>query len=133
MENYRASSFLISVKLENTDDQYMLIHGYTGAIDVVDRHVVEYLKTLGRKSSSNLQISPDTMDVLVRRGYLTDKTQEEEFKHVAHLAEIMHQRDKMMYKKFTFLVTYNCNFRSPYCYESPISAGGNCWSKQVFL
>lgn len=38
----------------------------------------------------------------------------------------------MLYKKFTFLITYNCNFRCPYCYESPISAGGNCWSKQVF-
>ena len=44
MENYRVSSFLIPVKLENTDNQYMLIHGYTGAIDVVEGHVVEYLK-----------------------------------------------------------------------------------------
>lgn len=132
MENYRVSSFLIPVKLENTDNQYMLIHGYTGAIDVVEGHVVEYLKAQGRKSPNNLQISSDTMNVLLRRGYLTGKTQEEEYKHVAHLAEVMHQRDKMLYKKFTFLVTYNCNFRCPYCYESPISVGGNCWSKQVF-
>lgn len=132
MKNYRVSSFLISVKLEKTDGQYMLIHGYTGAIDIVEGCVVEHLRTFGKKASNDHQISSDTINALISRGYLTDKTQDEEYRHVSHLAEVMHQRDKKMYKKFTFLVTYNCNFRCPYCYESPISAGGNCWSKQVF-
>lgn len=35
METLRTSSYLIPVKLEDEEDKYMLIHGYTGAIDVV--------------------------------------------------------------------------------------------------
>lgn len=132
MKNYRTSYYLISVKLEKTNNQYMLIHGYTGAVDIVDRCVVDYLQSVGRERIDASLVSSDTINTLVNRGYLTEKTKEQEFDHVAHLAEIMHKRDKMLYKKFTFLITYNCNFRCPYCYESPISAGGNCWSKQVF-
>ncbi len=32
----RTSSYMIPVKLEKEEGKYMLIHGYTGAIDIVD-------------------------------------------------------------------------------------------------
>lgn len=35
MENLRTSSYMIPVKLEKEEGKYMLIHGYTGAIDIV--------------------------------------------------------------------------------------------------
>lgn len=38
---YRTSSYLIDVKLEHSD-QYMLIHGYTGAIDLVNEKILSF-------------------------------------------------------------------------------------------
>ena len=35
MKKLRVSSYMIPVKLEKEEGKYMLIHGYTGAADVV--------------------------------------------------------------------------------------------------
>ena len=43
METLRTSSYMIPVKLEKEEGKYMLIHGYTGAIDIVDSELKEYL------------------------------------------------------------------------------------------
>ena len=40
MENYRLSSYTIFTKLEDTEDKYMLMHGYTGAIDITSENLV---------------------------------------------------------------------------------------------
>lgn len=39
MSSLRVSSYVISIPLEDTDDQYMLIHGYTGAIDIATKEL----------------------------------------------------------------------------------------------
>lgn len=44
IELYRKSSYIISVKLEHTDDKYMLIHGYTGAMDIVGKDLADQIK-----------------------------------------------------------------------------------------
>lgn len=44
MENLRVSSYIIPVKLENENGKYMLLHGYTGAIDIVDEDLAIYLR-----------------------------------------------------------------------------------------
>lgn len=38
---YRTSSYMIDVELEN-NNQYILIHGYTGAIDLVSEELVSF-------------------------------------------------------------------------------------------
>lgn len=68
---------MISVKLEKTNNQYMLIHGYTGAVDIVDRCVVDYLQSVGRERIDASLVSSDTINTLVNRGYLTEKTKEQ--------------------------------------------------------
>lgn len=73
----------------------------------------------------------ETLELLIKRGYLTTKTQEEEQAHVAKIATLLHEAHKRLYKSFSFLITYNCNFRCPYCFENGISCNGSAWSGQV--
>lgn len=117
MENFRVSSYLIDTKLENTD-QHMLIHGYTGAMDIVQDELATYLSTTsGSFSKGDLPCSDATANLLEERGYITQKTQEEEYAYVERLATALHRKDRILNACFTFLITYNCNFRCPYCFE----------------
>ena len=43
MEKYRLSSYAISIELESEPDDSLLIHGYTGAIDLIDKSIVRFL------------------------------------------------------------------------------------------
>lgn len=113
----RTSSYLIPVKLEDEDCKYMLIHGYTGAIDVVNEELLKKNKSF----SSEEDFEPNTLQTLVERGYITNKTQEEEYAYVNKVSQILHKRNQLIVKRdFTLLVTYNCNFRCPYCFEKEI-------------
>ncbi len=112
METLRKSSYLIPIKLENEEGKYMLIHGYTGAMDVVSERVVLYLK-----NNDISKLSDSTLQALHKRGYITNKTKEEEIEYVERIAKALHKRDNILHKSFTWVVTYNCNFRCPYCFE----------------
>lgn len=125
MENLRLSSYTISVKLEIEPNKYMLVHGYTGAIDLVDEDVWNQLKNY----SQNSILSQDAIDMLRQRGYLTDKTLEEEQHYVKRIAQALHKSQMKLYKNWGFVITYDCNFRCPYCFENEISHQGKSWSK----
>ena len=112
MGTLRTSSYMIPVKLESEKGKYMLIHGYTGAMDIVSESIVLYLKNNEIKKISSL-----TLQVLQKRGYITNKTKEEEIEYVERVAQALHKRDEILHKSFTWVVTYNCNFRCPYCFE----------------
>lgn len=127
MEMLRRSSYVIPVKLDYEERKYMLIHGYTGAIDIVD----EDLLTKINQISSHNCFSDEMLKTLSKRGYITTKTQEEEHKLVIKIIEAVHLYHKHGSKKFYFLVNYDCNFRCPYCYENKISNKGKNWSHKV--
>ena len=114
METLRTSSYLIPVKLESEAGKYMLIHGYTGAIDIVTEGLLEKIQTV----ASGADLSEDTLQTLMKRGYITTKSQEEEYAYVARMATALHKKSDILNTSFTLVVTYNCNFRCPYCYES---------------
>ncbi|MDR1898245.1 MAG: SPASM domain-containing protein [Prevotellaceae bacterium] len=128
----RKSSYTISVKIENERDKYMLIHGYTGAIDIVNFTVDKYLETGVDFSEDIVPFSKSTLDMLLNRGYLTTKDREEERQHVIKLASLLHKTKKIMHKSFVFMVAYDCNFRCPYCYESKVLKNSRQWSRRVF-
>lgn len=72
------SLYTIYVKLDEPN-RYLLVHGYTGAIDVVNKEVVKLLKNSKKEItvlSNNLKIN--TINTLTQRGYITKKTEEEE-------------------------------------------------------
>ncbi|MDR2407492.1 MAG: radical SAM protein [Bacteroidales bacterium] len=128
----RKSSYTISVKLEAEEGKYMLVHGYTGAIDVVSGNVTSYLNSMNHPETRNTRVSEATLDSLKTRGYLTLKTKEEEIAHVRKLAGLLHQKNKILHRNFLFLVAYDCNFRCSYCYESKVLKNSRQWSKKVF-
>ena len=91
MEVLRKSSYMIITPLDEQHEKYMLVHGYTGAIDIVDRNVVKFL----HEGDWNQQ-SKSLLDNLVKRGYLTTKTKEEEQDYVHQAASILLKRNKLM-------------------------------------
>lgn len=108
----RVSSYVISIKLEESNGKYLLIQGYTGAIDIVKESIALKLE------NNDIAGLPEvTLQTLRSRGYITDRTKEEEVGYVERIAHALHKRDKILYKSFTWVVTYNCNFRCPYCFE----------------
>jgi uncharacterized protein len=110
----------------------MLLHGYTGAIDIVSKNVVNYLDSVNNPEGENAKVSESTFNALKIRGYLTTKTEEEEVAYVRKLANLLHRKDKILYKGFLFLVAYDCNFRCPYCYEKNVLTNSRQWSKKAF-
>lgn len=121
MENLRVSSYIILIKLDSTEREYMLLHGYTGAIDLVDENLAKYLHEHKYLSISNNPFSTETIERLHQRGYLTDKSKEEEYSHVNKMAGILNKKETLTQTSYTVVVTYDCNFRCPYCFEHTLN------------
>lgn len=129
----RKSSYVIDVKIAHEEDKYMLLHGYTGAIDIVGGKVLNYLDRMNSSATdSGISLSDATLDALKTRGYLTTKSEEEERAYMRRLADILHRKEKILHKHFMFLIAYDCNFRCPYCYEKNVLKNSRQWSKKVF-
>lgn len=136
MENktvFRPSTYNILVRLEKDPSQYMLIHGYTGAVDIANPSVADCLRPGSRISKDTAPVSEQTFDALVARGYLTQQTAAQERAYCQRWANLLHTHKKMFGKRsYMFMVSYDCNFRCPYCYESDISEKGKRWAKETF-
>ncbi len=107
---------MIPIQLECDSSKYMLIHGYTGAIDIVTNKLAS--KLMQGNYIDGTAFSNETLKVLIKRGYITTKSKEEEYNYAARLACAIHRKDEILFKTFTWIVTYNCNFRCPYCFEN---------------
>ncbi|WP_300935138.1 hypothetical protein [uncultured Muribaculum sp.] len=81
-ESLHKSYYTITVKLQAEDNKHMLIHGYTGAMDIVDSNIVN---ALNAENISSV-LSEDEISLLSQRGYLTNKNVEEEQKHIMCIA-----------------------------------------------
>lgn len=114
MEKLRVSSYMIPVKLEKEEGKYMLIHGYTGAADVVTMNLLEKINNIASVNN----FSNEMLQRLLKRGYITTKTQEEEYAYVTRIAKALHKGSDILKSYFTWVVSYNCNFRCPYCFET---------------
>jgi len=128
----RTSSYTIYVDLPNNGNE-LLVHGYTGAYDKVSHNVADYLRSLesaqppkplyGEWSPDapvTEEIAPpseEAIEILKRRGYLTEKTIEEEEGLFKRIAKVIQERNSHIRPSYIFMPTYNCNLRCPYCYQ----------------
>lgn len=132
MESFRKSSYIIPIRLEGVDNKYLLIHGYTGAIDVVDSNLKNYLFSDRTISLDKFPFSEEVFNILKTRGYLTSINKEEERQYAYKIADLLQKKNERILKHFTIVVTYNCNFNCPYCYEKEhIKRNGNNFSTVI--
>jgi uncharacterized protein len=118
------------------NDEYYLVHGYSGAVDHVSPAVVRYLldradpeQTWHVKDQEAAAASLDgrdlpepaaeTVEMLRSRGYLTEMSSAEEREYVGRLSGFLHRKNlEGSAPAFMFVPSYECNLRCPYCYEA---------------
>jgi uncharacterized protein len=115
----KSSEYTIYVPHQK-DGTYILVHGYTGAVDVVDSEVAEYL--LANKASATVprdipNLPPEILQSLRNRGYLTTRTPTEEEEYLCQLGEVLHRRECSSGSSFYLCPTYKCQLRCGYCFE----------------
>jgi uncharacterized protein len=109
-----ASRYNIIVPLIDSDD-YIAVQGCTGAIDRISPKIHRFLEDT---ESCLTSVSSDTVAHLVRRGYLTNRSPDEERGRMAALAGLIHRRH-LQGAAFLIAPTLGCQLRCPYCYEKP--------------
>ena len=92
----------------------MKLAGICCSIDLIEKDVWEKLRVENYNESFD---GNDLADYLTKRGYITEMTHEEEVAYVMRLASALHKKDMFLYASYTLVVTYDCNFRCPYCFE----------------
>jgi uncharacterized protein len=129
----RASSYVIYVDLPANAHDMLLVHGYTGAYDVVSRRVATYVRSLERyrapkplygawspepsSDGHNEPPSPEIIKSLRRRGYLTVMTPEQEEAFLCKMVDRLHERSLKKSLSYIIMPTYDCNLRCPYCFQ----------------
>jgi len=129
----RTSSYVIYVDLPDTQDEVLLVHGYTGAYDRVSRKVAAFLRngeaghvprplygTWDDHIAPDEAVEPpigETVERLTGRGYLTDLDVEAEARYLADNVERWHAARAMQAPQFIFMPTYDCNLRCAYCFQ----------------
>lgn len=131
LQEYRKSSYAIPVCVDDEQKQYMLIHGYTGALDLVSESIALLFDEKNIDKPLQTDLTEDVLLFFKRRGYVTHKTKEEEHLLMNKIAQSLQAYYRQEKKKFYLLVNYNCNFRCPYCFENLISNKGKEWSCQI--
>jgi uncharacterized protein len=127
----RASIYNIYVPFADSG-QFILVHGYTGAVDLVSPDVVDFLQDFEQRSGYKRDKSMDqkTIETLMRRGYLTKKTPDEENQHLIKIARLLLRKyQKVDFPEFAIIPTYDCNLRCFYCYERKLRQKGSGWLK----
>jgi uncharacterized protein len=114
----RVSSYTIGSPLPG-QPFYLLLHGYTGAMDKVADNLGQVLvENRGREVELN-GLPEDVAARLESRGYLTRLDPEEERSLLVSIASELHERDLASHTTaFVLIPTYICNLRCPYCFQS---------------
>lgn len=95
MKKLRILSYIIPVKLDCESEQYFLIHGYTGAFDIVGTDIKDFLFSNKFTTLEKFPFSDILFNKLKERGYLTSKTKEEEQDYVKRIANVLHKQAKI--------------------------------------
>lgn len=108
----------------------IMVNGCTGAFDIADENICVLLKNAEQNPSILDEIEEDNRSILERRGYITNRSKEEEEKtRKVILSGIKKINLKSL--TLTFIPTYNCNFRCSYCFEKNIQEKGAEWMNPV--
>ncbi|NLL70628.1 MAG: radical SAM protein [Epulopiscium sp.] len=123
---FRVSHYNIYLPMKKQSENYLIVQGYRGSFDVVDKSIAKVLMK-GEKDPSYLnEISEENLAVLSKRGYITELEEEKEYELIEKVSHILNtiSRKNMC---ITIMPTYNCNFRCEYCFEQNLLSKGKEW------
>lgn len=115
----KASNYNLYYRLDNPQNEYLLFHGYSGAVDVVTEDVYQAFANPEKVG----QLSGELTQTLQKRGYITQKSPQEELETFQKVAEAVGKAKRKSFE-LTFIPTYNCNFRCEYCFEKKVMENG---------
>jgi uncharacterized protein len=118
----RISRYSIPLKID--EDQYLLINSRTGAVDFVDRDVVDLIQNDFSPGDSSI------CEFLKERGHLTDLSAEEELKYMEEFCGRLHQHFSRT-RTHIIIPTYKCNLRCTYCWERLLHSRGEEWMNRT--
>jgi uncharacterized protein len=113
----RLSTYNIYIQ---TNHANIILNSLWGSIDEIENDVYFSLK-------NNLlyDISESTRAKLMQRGYLTEFTIEKETDIVKNIIKKYYAKHlELNGGSYTIILSYNCNFRCPYCFEKQIQKKG---------
>lgn len=114
-KNARISKYNMYFSLSNGKNT-LIIHGILGSFDVVENTLAQLLKEGNIEKIKQLYNDGGILDRLLKRGYITEKSEEKEFVFLQKLCEKLLEKEQKNVH-ITFVLTYNCNFRCEYCCE----------------
>lgn len=120
----RVSKYNIYIKLKHVEHTWLIIQGTRGSFDLVDDDIIAILKEGEKNSEVLVQISQEQREILNSRGYITELSEEEEFKFIETISRTINTISRKGIN-VTLLPTYNCNFRCEYCFERNLQKKGS--------
>ncbi len=116
------------------DGKYFMLNGLNGAIDLLDNTGYQiYQKWKDQAAITPVGQEQTLFEGLQQRGYLVEdqNTELDLEKELFQRLEQKHQRHQKIIEPLIIL-TYDCNFRCPYCYEQTLMDKGKDWmNKQI--
>jgi len=128
----RTSNYTVYVDLPSDGTRVLLTHGYSGAYDIVSASVARFIRSLDYRAPKPLYgewvydatpdeplVTPsdDVIDLLKRRGYLTQLSREDERHRFERFVERKHKLALARMPSYLFMPTYDCNLRCAYCFQ----------------
>lgn len=131
----RVSNYTIFVDVPGGD--VLLVHGYSGAWDLIAPEVASHLRAL-RRSEGFKPLTGNGFDTadsgaphhtslpervcerLAKRGYVTELTADEEQARVSTIARELHGIAAHEPPSYVFALSYDCNLACPYCFQDAL-------------
>lgn len=103
------------------DTKKLVVNSLNGTLDEVDMSTYETLVKWQKCESITTETAPESelLSTLQARGYLvtSDEEEAERKNKILNVLRKNNETDRKQCHHITFVMTYNCNFRCPYCFE----------------